>query len=59
MPDPTADLLTALQAAKDGLVLAADHLWYHEGCSHAFRSAANARDAAQDALIAHRRATHA
>ena len=55
----TADLLTDLQAAHNALVLAADHLWYHEGCSQAYRSAANARDAACNALFKHRRATNA
>ena len=59
MPDPTADLLTALQAAQFALIQAADHIQSREGWSFAYRRAANASHAARDAVYRYRRATDA
>ena len=59
MPDPTADLLTALVAAQFALIEAADHIRSREGWSPAYRRAANASHAARDAVIRYRRATDA
>jgi hypothetical protein len=59
MPDPTADLLTALQDAHFALVEAADHIRRREAWSPAYRRASNASDAAREALIKHRRANNA
>ena len=59
MPDPTTDLLTALQAAQFALIEAADRIRSREGWSAAYRRAANASHAARDAIIRYRMATDA
>ena len=59
MPDPTADLLTALSAAQFALIEAADRIRSREGWSPAYRRAANASHAARDAIIRYRMATDA
>ena len=59
MPDPTADLVTALQAAQFALVEAADHIRSREGWSPAYRRALKAINAAREELIKLRRATNA
>jgi hypothetical protein len=53
------DILAALQQAHWALVRAADHIRSREGHSAAYRDAANARDAARDALVRATRAPHA
>ncbi len=58
MPDPTADLLTALSAAQFALIEAGDRIRSREGHSPAYRRAANAGSAARDAIIRYRRATN-
>ena len=59
MPDPTADLLDALQAAQFALIEAAEQIRSREGWSPAYRRAANASHAARDAVDRYRRATDA
>ena len=59
MPDPTADLLTALVAAQFALIEAADHIRSREGWSPVYLRAANASHAARDAIIRYRMATNA
>lgn len=59
MPDPTADLLTALSAAQFALIEAGDRIRSREGHSSAYRRAANAGNAARDAIIRYRRAIDA
>ena len=59
MPDPTADLLTALSAAQLALIEAADRIRSREGWSSAYRRAANASHAARDAVVRYRMATDA
>ena len=59
MPDPTADMLIALQAAQLALIEAAERIRSREGWSPAYRRAANAGDAARDAVIRCRRVTNA
>lgn len=52
MPTPTPDdLLPALLQAHRALQRAAEHIHGREGHSAAYRDAANARDAANDALV--------
>ena len=59
MPDPTADLLTALVAAQFALLEAAERIRSREGWSSAYCRAANASHAARDAVIRCRRVTNA
>ena len=59
MPDPTADLMTALQAAHFALIEAAERIQSLEGWSPAYRRAANASHAVRDAVDRYRRATDA
>ena len=59
MPDPTADLLTALVAAQFALIEAAEQIRSREGWSPAYRRAANASHAARDAVDQYRRRTNA
>lgn len=59
MPDPTAGLLAALQAAQFALIEAAERIHSRKGYSRAYRRAAMASHAARDAVIRYRRATDA
>lgn len=59
MPDPTADLLTALSAAQFALIEAAEAIQRLEGYSRARSRAANASHAARNAVDRHRMATDA
>ena len=59
MPDPTADLLDALQAAQLALIEAAERIHSCEGWSPAYRRAANASHAARDAVDRYRMVTDA
>jgi hypothetical protein len=57
MPDPTADLLTALSTAQFALIEAAEAIRSREGYSRAYSRAANASHAARDAIVRYRMAT--
>ena len=59
MPDPTADLLTALSTAQFALIEAAEAIQRLEGFSRACSRAANASHTARDAVDRYRRATDA